>query len=552
MFLAEGKVRMNTQHNSRLIILFFFFVALYMLILFNLYVVQIKRSAFFKSLAQRQYTTQITSTPPRAIIFDRSGTQPLALNKESLSAFIIPTKLEDLDGIEKFLGRHFKSAAERLKKNMRSHFLYIKRRLSPKEIELIEKSELSDIKILKEPSRFYPTQSAGTVVGITDIDNQGLFGIELMYNSTLAGKPSTYLLEKDCSSRNFYFKRETKVEGTQGTPITLTLDSVLQFLAYEELREYATQIGSKEASVLILNPDNGDILVMANYPDFNPQSTDALDMALTKNRIITDAYELGSVIKAFLALAALEEKVVRPNELIDCENRLHTRLHGVPVNTTKANGVIPFSEVIRESNNIGVAKVAQRVGTKLYDHYKKLGFSKKIGIFPGENGGAITHPSRWSKASLISLSFGYELSANILQLGQALSIVANNGYLVKPRLLLTNEEIKKEGPLFKAETICQMKEILRKTIDEGAAKKAHIEGYNVMGKTGTARLITNGRYDPYRHIFSFMAIVEKDAYKRVVVIFIKETSKKGLLASSIAVPLFERVAHKMLIHDKII
>lgn len=542
---------MNTQHNHRLIILFFFFVTLYMLILFNLYIVQIKRASFFKSLAQKQYSMQVTATPPRALIFDRLG-QPLALNKESVSAFITPSKLDNAQALTQFLSKNFKTAAERLKKNSKSHFMYVKRRLTDKELKLIEKSNLTDIKLLKEPSRYYPIPSAGPVVGITDIDNQGLFGVELMYNTSLAGKPTTYLLEKDCSRRNFYFKRETKVEGAQGTPITLTLDSVLQFLAHEELKEYASQIGAKEGSVLILNPENGDILVMASYPDFNANSTDTLDMSLTKNRIGTDAYELGSVIKAFLAMAALEEKVVKPNELIDCENRLHTRLHGIPVNTTKANGVIPFSEVIRESNNIGVAKVAQRVGTKLYDHYRALGFSKKIGIFPGENGGSITHPSRWSKASLISLSFGYEISANLLQLGQALSIVALDGYKVTPRLLKTDEPIKKEGPFFKHETIEYMRDILRKTIDEGAAKKARIEGYTVMGKTGTARLITNGRYDAHRHIFTFMAIVEKGSYKRVVVIFIKETSKKGLLASSIAVPLFERVAHKMVIHDKII
>lgn len=542
---------MNTQHNSRLIILFFFFVLLYVLVLFNLYVVQIKRSDFFKSLAQRQYTMTVTSTPPRAVIYDRTG-QALAINKESMSAFIIPSKLEDEEGIKKFLAKHFKSAAERLSKNMKSHFLYIKRRLIPKEIDLIEASRLNDIKLLKEPSRFYPNQTAGPIVGITDIDNQGLFGIELMYNSILAGKPTTYQLEKDCSLRNFYFKRETKIEGVQGTPITLTIDSVLQFLAHEELKEYVTSSRSKEGAILILDPTNGDIVVMANYPDFNPQTTDAIDLALTKNRIITDAYELGSVIKAFLALAALEEKVVRPNELIDCENRKQSRLHGIPISTTKANGIIPFSEVIRESNNIGVAKVGQRVGTKLYDHYRALGFSKKIGIFPGENGGAITHPSRWSKASLISLSFGYEISANIVQLGAAIGIIANDGYRVKPRLVLTDAVPEKEGPLFKKESINQMKEILRKTIDEGAAKKAHIEGYTVMGKTGTARLITNGKYDATRHIFTFMAIVEKGTYKRVVIIFIKETAKKGLLASQIAVPLFEKVAHKMLIHDKII
>ncbi len=543
---------MNAQPNSRLILLFFIFVSMYLFVLFNLYLVQIRRAQFFQTLAYQQYTTTTTLTPPRAEIYDRSGVQPLALNKESIAAFIIPSKLEQKEALSRFLEKHFKNAAARLKKQSRSHFMYLKRRLSAKEIALIESSGLTDIKLIKEPSRFYPIQSVGPIVGITDIDNQGLFGIESLYNTTLAGKPTTYIVEKDARSGRFYFTRQTKVEGAEAQPLSLTIDSVLQFLAYEELKDYVKQMGSKEGSVLILNPDNGDILVMANYPDFNPNDTELVDQALTKNRIITDAYELGSVIKAFLALAALEEKAVAPTTLIDCENRLHTKLHGIPVNTTKANGIIPFAEVIQFSNNIGVAKVAQKVGTKLYEHYRHLGFGTKLGIFPGENGGLITPPEKWSKASLISLSFGYEISANILQLGQALSVIANNGYRIKPRLLKTDEPPLKEGPFFKEETIDQMKAILRQTIDEGAARKARIEGYTVMGKTGTARLITNGKYDAHRHIFSLMTIVEKGSYKRIVVVFIKETSKKGLLAAQVVPPLFERVAHKMLIHDKII
>ena len=543
---------MNTQQpNSRLIIIFFAFVGLYCLVLINLYVVQIRGARYFKNLAQKQYTMTVTTTPWRAEIFDRTGIQPLALNNDSLAAFITPSNLDNAKGVHSFLGKHFKQAADRLKKNQNSHFLYIKRRLVPKEVELIQQSNLADIKILREPSRFYPIQSVGPIIGLTNIDNQGLFGIELMYNTTLAGKPSTYIIEKDCRS-GFYFTRETKVEGTQGQPVTLTIDSVLQFLAYEELKEYAHHMGVKEGSVLILDPTNGDILVMANYPDFDHQASESVDQACTKNRIITDAFELGSVIKAFLALSALEDGVVTPHDLIDCENKKSTRLHGIPISTTKANGVIPFCDVIKDSNNIGVAKVAQRVGTRLHDYYSRLGFGKKIGIFPGENGGFINPPEKWSNASIISLSFGYEISANILQLGQALSVIANNGYLIKPRLIKTDEPPIKEGPFFKQKSIYQIREILQKTIDEGAARKAHIDGYTVMGKTGTARLITRGKYDPHRHIFTFMTIIEKNDYKRIVVIFLKETTKKGLLASSVAVPLFERVAHKMLIHDKII
>ncbi len=538
------------QPRARLTVIFFMFVSLYLFLGVNLYRVQIQNYDFFNERAKKQYAMTVTVTPPRAEIYDRTGVQPLALNNEAIAAFIVPNKIKHKEILIPFLEKHFKEAAKRLTSQSTSHFMYIKRRLTGEEIELIEQNDISDIKFLKEPSRYYPIQGVGPIVGITDIDNQGLFGIEMMYNNSLAGTPTTYELEKDCRSKRFYITRETKVEGTHGKPVTLTLDGLLQFLVYEELKDHVEQMGSKSGSVLICNPKTGEILVMANYPDFNPNAPELLTQEHTKNRIITDAYEMGSVIKVFLALAALEEDVVTADEIIDCENRHNTRINGMPLNTTRANGKISFEEVIRYSNNIGVAKVAHRLGPKLYDHYVKLGFGKKIGIFPGENPGRISHPSKWSKASLTSLSIGYEISANLLQLAQALSIVANDGYRVP--LHLFPQQVTKEGPLYSPKALTQLKQILKTTVDKGASNKAHINGYTVMGKTGTARLITNGRYDPRRHLFSFMAIVKKGSYKRVIVVSVKETTKKGYLASRVAVPLFERVAHKMLIHDKII
>ncbi len=541
---------MNTlQPNIRLTLVFFFYVACYAFLVVNLYRVQIQRSEFFTGRAQKQYKMTITVTPPRAEIFDRTG-QPLALNTEAISAFIIPSKLEHRDNLLNFLSRHFKESADRLRRTKRSHFMYIKRRLSPEEVALIELSDIPDIKLLREPSRYYPIAGVGPIVGVTNIDNQGVSGLEMMYNNLLAGSPSTYLLEKDCAKR-FYITRETLVEGAKGKAITLTIDRILQFLVYEELKDYVQHVGSKNGSVLICDPETGDILVMANYPDFDPNNTENIIQEHTKNRIITDAYEYGSVIKGFLALAALEEGVISPDTPIDCEGRLSSRVNGSPITTTKANGVIPFEDVIKFSNNIGVAKVGHRVGTKLYDHYKRLGFSKKLGIFPGESPGVISPPHRWSNASLNSLSFGYEIRCNLAQIAQALSIVANDGYKVKLHLLYDDKE-EPEGPLYSLEAIQKMKRILRKTVSEGSLARASINNYNIMGKTGTARLITNGRYDHTRHLFTFMGIIEKDSYKRVIVVSIKETTKRGMLASQIVVPLFEKIAHKMLIHDKII
>lgn len=543
---------MNAQQpNARLTIVFFFFLALYGLLIVNLYVLQILQSTFFKERGQKQYCMAITVTPPRAEIFDRTGRHLLALNKEAYAAFIIPNCLNQKKQVVPFLKKYFTEAAARLAKNPSSHFMYIKRRLTKKELELIESSDLDDIKLLKEPSRYYPVPGIGPLVGITDIDNQGLFGIEKIFNHTLAGVPSEYILEKDCRKNRLYISRETKVAGSGSSPLTLTIDSVLQFLVYEELKDYMAKMGAKSGSTLICDPTSGEILVMANYPDFDPNKTEQLPMELTKNRIITDAYEFGSIIKVFLALAGLEEGVVTEKSLIDCENRLKTRINGVPISTTHANGMIPFEDVIRFSNNIGVAKVAQKLGTKLYEHYTRLGFSKKINIFPGEAPGYITPPSKWTRASLISLSFGYEITANLVQIAQALSVIANEGKLINLHLIPTKVD-PMATPLYSEKALNQLRSILQKTIDEGAAKKAAIKGYIVMGKTGTARLITNGRYDSQRHIFSFMAIVEKGSYKRVIVISIKEISHKGLLSSQVTVPLFERIAHKMLIHDKII
>jgi cell division protein FtsI (penicillin-binding protein 3) len=542
---------MNTlQPNIRLTLVFFLFVAFYAFLVVNLYRVQILRSDFFRARAQKQYEMTVRITPPRAEIFDRTG-QPLALNNEAITAFIIPSKLEQKEALLKFLSRHFKEAAERLLRTKHSHFMYIKRRLSQAEVALIEMSDIPDIKLLRQPSRYYPIAGLGPIIGFTNIDNQGVSGLEMMYNDLLAGSPSTYLLEKESRAKRFYFTRETLVEGTKGQPITLTIDRILQFLIYEELKDYVHLIGSKNGSVLICDPENGDIIVMANYPDFDPNNTERIIQEHTKNRIITDAYEYGSVIKGFIALAALEEGVVSPDTLIDCEGRLSTRVNGSPITTTKANGIIPFEDVIKYSNNIGVAKVAQKVGTKLYEHYTRLGFSKKFGIFPGESPGFISPPHRWSNASLNSLSFGYEIRCNLAQMAQALCIIAHDGYKVKLHLLKDVVQ-EKEGPLYSLEAVNKMKRILRKTVSEGALARASINNYNIMGKTGTARLITNGRYDHTRHLFTFMGIIEADSYKRVIVVSVKETAKKGLLASQIVVPLFEKIAHKMLIHDKII
>ena len=292
------------------------------------------------------------------------------------------------------------------------------------------------------------------------------------------------------------------------------------------------------------------------FPLFDPNNIDGVDLEKTKNKIITEVYELGSVMKVFTALAAIEEGLVEENEMIDCENVKTTYVEGRKINTVPSSvlGVVPFTEVIEKSNNIGIAKVALRLGPKLYDHYIRLGFGKKLGIeLPAEQKGFVNAPAHWSKQSIISLSYGYEISATLLQLAHAFCIIARRGHPVTLSCILSEKTPPAQTkPLYTPVSIDTIQHILENTTLRGSMKKAAIKGYKIMSKTGTANLLVDGFYDTTKNIYTCAGIIEKGDYQRVIVVFIKEGAKKNLYASFVTAPLFERIAEKTLINDKII
>lgn len=543
---------MQISQTERVVGVFFFYILAALILIINLFRIQVINSNFFISLGQQQYQAKITTVPPREIILDRY-LKPLAINKQALSAFIIPNNLENPEAVKKFLKLNFEKAYSRLEEKPNAQFMYIKRRINSEEYNLIKDSNLSDICILSEPSRYYPVMGTASLLGITNIDNTGLSGIELLYDKELTSPCKTEILEKDARSGYFYSAEiiDTNKDNKKNNKksLILTIDSVLQFLVYQELKETINSLQADSGSVIIVDPTNGDILSLVNYPEFDTNNLEKISTEQLKNQATSSAYELGSVIKLFLALAALEENIVTPEQIIDCEDTTKITLDKFSFTTWKAHGKISFSDVIKFSNNIGVAKVAQNLGPKLYDHYKSLGFGKKCGIFPGENSGFINPPNLWSKASIITLSFGYEISATIVQLAQALTVLASDGHLVKLRLN-KNSPIEKTQRIYSSQTINATREILKETIEEGTAKNAKIPDFTVMGKTGTARLLTNGKYDPNRCIYTFAGLIEHDNYKRIIVTFVKEAKVKNAFASTIAVPLFKKIAQKMIIHEQ--
>lgn len=535
------------EYKFKLLWIIFGFFILFSIIIVRLFLLQIYQKDFFKHLASGQYSVRITVDQQRAPIYDRSGTNLLAFNREVPSAFILPGQLNNAQELDDFLSTHYKEVGARLKAHPNRHFLWVDRKLSPERLAFLSKLKVEDLHIINESQRYYPCPCAAQVIGFTDIDNKGLSGIELIFNKQLAGIPSIVKLEKDARAKSFYMNKIVEQPGTPGAPVTLTLDSTLQFLAAAELKNSVDFHHAKGGSALIMEPTSGEILAMVNYPEFDPNQKSVTNLEPTKNNIVTDCFELGSVMKAFTALAAYEERVVTYDELIDCEGK-STIIDGFPVTNWKSTGIVPFYDVLTQSSNVGTAKVAKRLGSKLYEHFHKVGFGEKTGIeFPGERPGFLNKPENWSRSSVLVMSFGYEVTASLLQLGRAFSIIANGGYSLAPTLLKDPaprpfEPVK----LYRDDTIFHMKNTLEKI-----GEKYPVKGCRVMGKTGTARCVVDGHFSKTAHVYTFAGIVERGNYKRVIVTFMREPSQANLWAAGTAAPIFHNIAQKMVLYEGI-
>lgn len=533
-------------------LIFFLCALLYTIILVRLFVVQISHHSFYCSYADKQYQVSVTRSLSRGIIVDCNGL-PLAINKKRFSAFVLPQQINDYEKLIEFLTIHFPKASRRFAQLRDKKFVYVARKLSDQEKDLIESSAISDIHLLKEPCRFYTTPCLGNIVGITGIDNGGLFGIEKQFEDRLAGKQYKLTLQQDARRGYFYFDEQKERDIHQeNNDIALTVDSALQFLVFQELCAAVEKTSAQKAHAVVMNPQTGEVLVMAQTAYFDPNNTEKLFLETTKPECITEQYELGSVMKIVTALAALAEGVVTCDEVVDCRNATTTKIDGRTVNTWKAHGKLSFVDVVKKSNNIGLVQISKRLGFDLYDHYWTCGFGQKTGInFAGEVSGFLNHPSTWSKHSIISLSYGYEVAATMMQLTRFFSMIANGGYDVVPVLVKCGEQQKKCERLYNEDVIDQIKAILQQTVESGTAWRARIDGVRVMAKTGTANMLINNAYNKEHNRFTCAGIIEKGDYQRVIVVHVQDAQQKNAFAATIAVPLFKAISQKLLVYDRV-
>jgi cell division protein FtsI (penicillin-binding protein 3) len=436
----------------------------------------------------------------------------------------------------------------------RGGYLVIREDATEEEIRRLRDSKLDIFTFEDKYRREYPKGSlAAHVLGWVNSEGRGDAGLERGLEDELAGIPGRMHKLRDSRNRDYYGKFVNEETPEPGVNVTLTIDEAIQHAAEKTLKEAIEKEGAPSGTVVVLNPKTGDILAMASYPFFDPRERPKNDddMLERMNLTISAPFEPGSVFKAVTVTAALETTNLRPGTIINCGNGI-IRLPGRVVHDHDSYSALPMTMVLANSSNVGAINIGLTVGNKgMYAYMEKFGFGDRVGVsLPGESGGRI-HPVRdWTAGSMGSVAMGHELMATPLQLAQAFGILANNGILVRPRLVKSRHHgstgkreivpVSAGEQRIKAETAIELRRMLEQVVLAGTGKEARLKkGYTVAGKTGTAQMVDTrtGKYI-HRYNSSFVGFAPVADPAIVVAVTINGSYKYGGVTSA---PIFREV-----------
>lgn len=530
------------------------------LILGKLIWLQIISHNEYVRLARQQQERVVEIPAPRGSIFDRNG-RPLAISVPMESVFVNPVRVPDLQVatglLAPLLHLDRDEFAGRLQQAYEGHrgFLWVKRKISRTEADRLRSLNLGWIGFQAENQRHYPKgQLAAHVLGSVDHEEKGNSGVEQSLNGVLRGQPGSERVLSDVKRRGIDSQPST--EARAGQPLTLTIDERIQFVAERELAKAVALHHSKTGTVVVMNPHTGEILALANYPSFDPNTPPKPreDPAKRFDLGVSVPFEPGSIFKVITLSAALETTDLKPESLINCGNGV-LRLPGRIIHEAgKGHGTIPMSLVLAESSNIGAIQIGLRVGPKnLYEYIKRFGFGATTGIpLPAESTGVFRKLNRWGTTSLASIAMGHEITTTPVQLAQACSVIANGGLLIKPRIVVQAPGTPSETPqrVLRPETVTTMRRMMEGVVvlPTGTGRRARLEGYTSGGKTGTAQIF-DVKTHHYTHAYnaSFMGFAPVTNPALVIVVTLNGTSGgKGAYGGPVAAPVFKAIATEAL------
>lgn len=517
--------------------------------------IQVFQSPGLRKAARSQQETVIRLDPKRGPIFDRNGRE-LALSVDVDSVYADPSRVPNptlaARRLSAALGVGFEEIRAKLKSGRR--FAWIERKITPAERRAVDRLKIPGIGFVAESKRFYPKGTlAAHVLGYAGVDNQGLDGIEYSVDPEVRGKSGHLLALRDGRGGHALGTRERP--PTAGRSVILSLDEVIQHIAERELEEVVSRHEALGGTAIVMRPDTGEILALANRPTFDPNAYAKYSEESRRNRAIGAIYEPGSTFKVVTAGAALEEKKVTPNTVIYCEHgAIQIGKHRIEEDR------IPFDylsvgQIVEKSSNVGAIKLAMMMPASVfYRHLTDFGFGQPTGVdLPGESKGLLRPPSNWSGLSQASVAIGQEVGVTPLQSLTAVSAVAHGGILRRPWIVagLVGEDGSVARParsadpgrrIVSAHTAAALTSMLESVVEDGTGKAAALPGYRVAGKTGTAQKIDeSGRYARGRYVASFVGFVPSRSPTLAIIVVVDEPHG-GFHGGEIAAPAFARIA----------
>lgn len=489
---------------------------------------------------------RVISTPAhRGMILDRNG-EVLAISTPVDSVWANPRELthsaEQLNAVAQLLGFDRARLSQRLAAHSDKEFVYLKRHIDPDLASQILDVGAAGINLQREYRRYYPMGEVNAqVLGFTDIDGIGQEGVERAFNPWLSGKAGDKLVIRDRLNRIIRELENLKIPKP-GKDLNLSLDQRVQYLAYRELKAAIQKHGAHSGSIVVLDPQTGEVLAMVNQPSFNPNNRLSFHPRMMRNRAVTDTYEPGSTIKPFVVAAAIAKGSFSADSLVNTSPGWYM-VRGHTIQDEHDYGRINLSNILVKSSNVGAAKVALSIPPEqIWDVFHRVGLGETTGSgFPGEAAGVLTHYTRWRTLDRAIMAFGYGLSVTPLQLAQAYAVLATDG--LRPTLRFT---VADQPPLKRrvldADTSRQIRLMLEGVVSsEGTARLASVSGFRIAGKTGTVHKSDLGGYAKDRYVSVFAGMAPASKPRLVAVVIINEPSDGKYYGGTVAAPVFSRV-----------
>ena len=529
---------------------------------YKAYALQIREAAKYQQLAERQHLRKVEIPAPRGDIRDAEG-RDLAVTADVESVFANPRKITDVSATSEFIANALDLDVRLVedKLSTRRHFEWIKRHLTATEAEAIREADIEGLGLTLEPRRFYPGKSlAAPLLGSAGIDGAGLDGVELELDDLLAGERGVYAGLRDASGR--VTLADGADEAKPGATVYLTIDRAIQDIAERALADVIEEHLANAGSITILNVNTGAVLAMANWPTFDPNGREGAATTRARNRAVTDAYEIGSIMKVFGTAAAIDEGLVDSETLIDIDGG-RLEIADKTIRDTHVDWELTVANIIKYSSNVGAVKIAQMLGKDLLRKWLvNLGFGSRTGIeLPGERAGILREAKYWGEIGLATIGFGYNMTVTPLQVAAAFASLGNGGIYYEPRIVqkivsADGEVLFAHTPsgrrVFKQTTADTMGPILASVFDKGkdggTMRSVTVPGFIVGGKTGTANKVDPDtlRYSHEHYLSSFAGLAPIADPEIVVVIVIDQPSCEQWYGAQVAGPAFAVVASEAL------